>query len=121
MSLPPAVSEAWEAWKATPLPVDNFLTRNVHAVTYGVECDLDHQASYLVAMVQELDARNPRWEFERHATNERVELREVRERIEALELPDDVEGPLLRYVDATDRLLAAILAYGTGSRVWPGS
>jgi hypothetical protein len=118
VSLPAEVREKWTEWNATPLPVDNFLSGDVRALTYGIECDLDHHASYVIALIDEFQAGNPRWEFQTLATTKRAELHELKERIRALELPEHVAAAFERYTDATDQLLLAVSQHapGTGLR-----
>ena len=109
LNLPPPVAHAWRTWQATSLPTDNFRAANARALTYGIECDLDHQASYLPHLVNALAARNPHWDIGLRAGAELRDLEEFKERVERLELPAGEEAPLLFYIAATTELLRAIL------------
>lgn len=115
MTLLPTVARVWETWRAIPIPVDNFRADNGRALTYGIECDLDHQASYLSTMMDALAGENPHWDFKLRAGTELRELNNLTERIECLELPAGIEAPLLNYIGATRDLLCAIIDTAPGS------
>jgi hypothetical protein len=109
MTLPQRIREIQRTWEDSPRPFENFRARRGDALTYGIECDLDHQADYILSLLRALEAKSPHWDFAMRATNELRELHELRERLEALELPQQVAAPLLRYTDTTDQLLRAIV------------
>jgi hypothetical protein len=113
MSLTSEFQNAVRSWEQTPRPFENFRASRGSALTYGIECDLDHQASYLETMIRQWHERNPHWDFRMRAENELRDLTEYQERIEALELPDGESGPLLRYVFATRLLLETIAEMAT--------
>jgi hypothetical protein len=100
-------------WEDPPRPLENFRTGRTSALTYDIECDLDHQLSYIDTMLQALSDWNPHWDFEMRAQHELRDLAENRSRIEALELPRHDAEPLLRYAAATERLLSAVLREAT--------
>lgn len=108
MNLTSEFQNAVRSWEQTPRPFENFRTSRGSALTYGIECDLDHQASYLETMIRQWQEKNPHWDFRMRAQNELRDLGEYKERIAALELADDESGPLLRYVFATRLLLETI-------------
>lgn len=98
--------------------MDNFRAGQTSALSYGIECDLDHQMSYLNTMLRALGDANPHWDFAMRAQHELRDLQEYKSRIEAIELPENAARPLRRYTDATERLLREILrdvAEGNGS------
>lgn len=113
MSLTSAFRSAVRSWEQAPRPFENFRASRGSSLTYGIECDLDHQASYLETMIRQWEEQNPHWDFRMRAQNELRDLSEYQERIEALELPDDESGPLLRYVSATRRLLEVLAEIAT--------
>jgi hypothetical protein len=98
-----------DAWKNTPRPFANFRTGRVSALTFGIECDLDHQMSYIETMLEALNNWSPHWDFEFRAQHELRDLREFESRIDALELPTEESQPLLRYTKATRDLLEQIV------------
>ena len=91
-------------------PTDNFRASNARALTYGIECDLEHQASYLETLVEALRAASPDWDFRLRAGAELKDLHNFRDRVECLELPPAVAAPLLAYMGITRQLLEAILS-----------
>lgn len=107
---PQRLKDAVRAWKATPRPVENFLAGSGKALTYDVECDLEHQASYIETMVRALQEGNPHWDFAMRAEGELKDLTEFEERIDCLELPVEQSGPLRRYTEATRAVLKEVLA-----------
>ena len=118
MSLSARLLAARQAWQDTPRPMDNFRAGQTSALSYGIECDLDHQMSYLNTMRRALGDANPPWDFAMRAQHELRDLQEYKSRIEAIELPENAARPLRRYTDATERLLREILrdvAEGNGS------
>ena len=118
MSLSARLLAARQAWQDTPRPMDNFRAGQTSALSYGIECDLDHQMSYLNTMLRALGDANPHWDFAMRAQHELRDLQEYKSRIEAIELPENAARPLRRYTDATERLLREILrdvAEGNGS------
>lgn len=113
MSLLSDLPSALRSWEETPRPFQNFRAKCGSALTYGIECDLDHQASYIEVMIRAWQERNSHWDFRMRAESELRDLREYRERVEALELPVEESAPLLRYVSATEHLLRAVAEIAT--------
>ena len=107
--LPGAIALAWRAWTETPRPFENFWEEKVDALSFGVELDLDHQATYLDGLMEELARGNREWHFHVHAQRELRDLEDFWGRIEAIELPAVVFARFDRYAKATRRLLNAIL------------
>lgn len=103
---------AMRKWERIAPPCHNFRSNNVRAITYGIECDLDHQYSYVKGMLEELRRKNPHWDFELRANNELRDLRQLRDRLDAVELPDSEAAPFLEYMAATEQLLITVFEEG---------
>src|ERR1044072_4856188 len=101
MSLSSSVRKARDVWRSTPLPVQTFRAHDARSITYGIECDLDHHASHVVSRIEELERRNPHWDFQARAGSDLKELRELRERVEALELDETMAAPLYLLIGVT--------------------
>ena len=110
MSESPRLHHARAAWRAFGVPAESFRSGNVHALSYGIECDLDHQASYLVSLLSAWDRRDPHWDFRMRAESEVADLADFRARLESLD--EDMPAHATRlfaYMDLTAALLDAIL------------
>lgn len=103
------LSDAVRGWEGTPRPVANFLAGRVTAITFGIELDLDHQASYLETMIKALLEQNQYWDYGLRAGDELKDLAEFQSRLEALELPDEIAAPFCRYIDATRAMLDMVV------------
>jgi hypothetical protein len=110
MSNPTRLQRARLVWRAIDVPVPEFRSANAKALSYGIECDLDHHASYLGALLAAWDRRDPHWDFRMRVGSELAELSDLRTRLEALEedLPPHA-GELFAYIDRTAELLHALL------------
>lgn len=108
MAVQSNVAEAWQEWLRTTRPVSNFLSNNVRSLTYGIECDLEHQAAYLVTMVEALRDKNQHWDFVMRANHELRDLEQFVDRLQSLELGGEVEAPYHIYAGAVKRLLNAV-------------
>lgn len=111
-----AVLAAASNWRSAPRPFTTFRDGNVRSLTYGIECDLDHQASYLETMLNAWSSRSPHWDFVMRADHELRDLREFRDRLQALELPGGDTAALRGYMTATQQLLKAIRAAAVGQQ-----
>src|SRR5215472_5007308 len=87
-------------WRKTDCPVYAFRGGNTRELSWGVECDLDHQASYINTLLLALDRRDPHWDFQLRASNERRDLDDFRARLASLEEDLPPHAPeLLTYMD----------------------
>ena len=65
---------AWEHWARAPRPFESFRTQQTQAPTYKIECDLDHQADYIDALMEAMIEQNPDWDVPLGA---KLELRDL--------------------------------------------
>jgi hypothetical protein len=101
---------ARSAWSRTPVPADRFREGDGTALTYGIECDLDHQASYLTGLLAAIDRRDPNWDFALRADHELRDLLSFRDRLKCLEENSPpYAATILAYMDVTADLLHAII------------
>ncbi|HEY7395804.1 MAG TPA: hypothetical protein VH559_13210 [Gemmatimonadaceae bacterium] len=98
----------WHQWQAAGRPFENFRRRDAPAPTYKVECDLDHQADYIVVLHEAWQDSNPKWDVPMRASNELADLDEFEQQLAALDLPISETLALCDYMVATRELLTAI-------------
>jgi hypothetical protein len=101
---------ARSAWTRLNRPVDRFRRNDGGALTYGIECDLDHQADYVDTILGAIDRNDPSWDFLVRAGDELRDLLSFRERLASLEedLPP-YATELLEYMNVTVELLEAVI------------
>ena len=104
-----ALDHIFGLWRSTPRPVDNFLAERGSALTYGIECDLEHQADYIRVMIEAIASGNRLWNYELRTRDELQDLADFRSRLEALELPEETTRPFYRYMETTRALLEQVL------------
>src|SRR5690242_14795475 len=105
MNLSARLMELWDLWRASERPFDNFRHGLGTAPTYKVECDLDHQASYIPELVNAWLTRNPNWDVTKRASHELRDLRTCARKVEEL-AASGVDGTALRaYIQVTRSLL----------------
>jgi hypothetical protein len=108
-SLPETVATAYAAWRGADRPFENFRGGSSAAPTYGVELDLDHQASYLIGMHDMFIAGSPHWDFLARADEELTDLHEFMARLNAVGSSEHVDR-LRIYIGLTDQLLRTFLS-----------
>ena len=106
------------AWRALECPTQHFRAAVLNAPSYAIECDLDHQADYIRALLEAWDRRDPHWDFPLRLRGELRDLEDIRQHLSRLDAALPAGPLLLAYMDATRELLLALLdATGASVRV----
>jgi hypothetical protein len=114
MSVSDGLQVAWRTWQGTSRPFPNFQCQRSDAATYRIECDLDHQADYIVVLFEAWRDRNPHWDVPTRAERELGDLRTLEEQLHALGSSGPEIHALETYIRTTRALLEGLAREAAG-------
>jgi hypothetical protein len=98
-----------DRWINTPRAFESFWSQDARQATYALECDLDHQVSYIEALFQAWDEQNPHWNLPLRISLEQEDTAAFEERLKNLSADPQRVRALKAYLVATKDLLQSML------------
>ena len=95
---------AWRKWQHSSEPASNFNNRRGNAPTYGIECALDHLASYVYSLCTSAIG-NVDWDYPKLASEQLAELDRINSELEKCAISEPARQEFREYISATRALL----------------
>ena len=107
--------KAWYKWQRVDLPVSNFRQKRVKSLTYKIEHDLDHLASYLYTLGESV-LSGSKIEIKDIVKGELDELEGINKELDICAIPSNEKIPYVNFINATRDMIEAILNHGVAPR-----
>jgi len=101
------LSRLWFRWRRIAPPVERFRAGDWRAVSYDVECAIDHLAGSVAALMDGL-ASGREWEFATLAAHRLCDLERIEGMLGAIDLDPADKGRIAAYLADTRALLDEI-------------
>ena len=95
----------WRTWQQTARPVENFRSGAEKSPSYSLECQLDHSASWISGLAQEVINGGVRGDPWLRIIDEQVELENQIMALDASTLPYEHKERLRAYIQLSQVLL----------------
>lgn len=108
MALSKDFLKAWTTWYRTPRPVSNFRSGQRSAPSYGLECELDHSATWVAGLAQDMIAGSVRENVFERIEEESADLERLLLQVDSCAVSEETKQDFRGYIAQTRALLAQI-------------